>query len=117
VTASHSNIPWRVRITAPRRGGWRAWLPVCGRFEDNPARQQGETVTSARIESETRRGRDHVSVTVAIAVTADDPAEAVEAVWWAFRLAAADDPAGWDLVRATAEVRPGVARPDNLSQY
>jgi hypothetical protein len=107
VTISHSsNIPWRVRITVPRRGGRRAWLPVCARFEQNLARQEGEAITSAKIESETRRGRDHVSVTIAITITADDPAQALDTAWWAFRLAAADDPAGWDLTAATAEIMP-----------
>lgn len=105
MTTSHSNIPWHVRITVPRRGGWRAWLPACARFEEALTRQEGGAVGTARIESETRRGRDHMSVTVAITLTADDPAQALEIAWWAFRLAAAD-PSGWDLTRATAEIRP-----------
>jgi hypothetical protein len=107
MTGGNDTALFSVRLTVPRRGGWRAWLPVCGRFEQNLARLEGGAVTGAAIESEARRGRDHVSVTVAVAVTADDIAEALEAAWWAFRLAAADDPAGWDLVRATAEVQPG----------
>ena len=58
-----------------------------------------------RIESETRRGRDCVRVTIALTVDAPDGAWALAAAWSAFFLAATDDVAGWDMASATAEVR------------
>ena len=46
-------------------------------------------------------------VTVALTVAAPDVAEALDQAWRAFRKAAGDDPAGWDMASVTAEVRPG----------
>ena len=37
---------------------------------------------------------------------ASEVARALTAAWWAFRKAASDDTAGWEMARATAEVRP-----------
>lgn len=39
-------------------------------------------------------------------VAADDVAAALAAAWQAFMQAARDDPRGWDLASATAEVQP-----------
>jgi hypothetical protein len=39
-------------------------------------------------------------------VTAADVAAALATAWQAFRQAASGDPAGWDVMSATAEVRP-----------
>ena len=58
------------------------------------------------IESETRRGRDYVRVTITAAAVAADVAAALTAVWDAFRQAAGDDAAGWDMAAASAEIRP-----------
>ena len=46
-------------------------------------------------------------VTVAITVAASTVAEALTASWWVFRKAGSDDPAGWDMASAAADVRPG----------
>ena len=79
----------------PRSGGWRQWVPGSGTFErhlaGNPA------VIAARIDSQTRRGRDYVRVTAAIDVAAPDVAGALTTAWQAFREAVGDDAAGWDL--------------------
>ena len=56
--------------------------------------------------AETRRGRDHVRVTVAMTIASADVARALAEAWQAFRDAARDDPRGWDLASAAAEVRP-----------
>jgi hypothetical protein len=42
-------------------------------------------------------------------VVADDVAEALDLAVWAFREAAADDLAGWDMSAALAEVQPADA--------
>ena len=48
-------------------------------------------------------------MTIALTVDAPDVAWALTAAWPAFVKAASDDPAGWDLASATAEVRTGIA--------
>jgi hypothetical protein len=97
-----------VRLSLPRSGGWRAWGQASGRFERHLAEQESAAVTDAHIESETRRGRDYVRVTISVAVRAPDVAQALAAAWWVFRKAASDDAAGWDMAAATAEVQPEV---------
>lgn len=93
-------------ISVPRSGGWRAWGSARGHFERRLAAQESPTVTGARIESETRRGRDYVRITISVVVSAPDVAQALAAAWWVFRKAASDDAAGWDMAAATAEVQP-----------
>jgi hypothetical protein len=95
-----------VRLSVPRVGGWRAWGAVPGGFERGLARQHSRAVTEVHIVSETRRGRDYVRVIIASTVDAPDVARALSAAWRAFQRAASDDPAGWDMASATAEVRP-----------
>jgi len=90
---------YRVRITVPRRGGWRD-------FEQRLATPESPAVISPELESETRRGRDYVRVTITAAVDAADVAEALTAVWDAFRQASGDDAVGWDMAAASAEIRP-----------
>ncbi len=102
---------YSVRLSVSRRGGWRQWGPVSGGFEKRLAAQESPTVTGPRIESETRRGRDFVRVTIAVTVTAPNVAEALTAAWWAFRKAASDDSPGWDLAGAAAEIRPATGLP------
>jgi hypothetical protein len=97
---------YTVRLSVPRIGGWRAWRAVSGEFERRLAGQASRAVTSARLESESRRGRDYVRVTVLVTVEAADVAQAMAAVWRAFRKAAGDDIAGWDMPAAAAEIRP-----------
>jgi hypothetical protein len=94
-----------VLLTVPRTGGLRAWGKVSGDFERRLAEHQSQAVTGAHIESETRRGRDQLRLTLAVTVTAPDVAQALAAAWWVFRKAASHD-AGWDMAAATAEVRP-----------
>jgi hypothetical protein len=97
---------YRVRLTVPRATGWNEWASVRGYFEDRLAEQAGPVVTAPHIVSERRRGRDYVTVIMSMTVTAPDVAEALTAGWDAFRQAAGDDEAGWDMAGATAEVRP-----------
>jgi hypothetical protein len=56
--------------------------------------------------SEPFRGRDNLWITIAMTVTAADPAEALTVAWLVFRTAAGDDVAGWDVAGASAEVSP-----------
>jgi len=98
-----------VRLTVPRRGGWRAWGAVRGTFEHRLAGQESDVVLAPRIDRELRRGRDYVRVVIIATVVADDVAEALDLAWWAFREAAGDDPAGWDMAAASAEVQPADA--------
>ena len=97
---------YRVRITMPRLGGRRAWEATRGDFEQRLITAESPAVISAEIESETRRGRDYVRVSIMVAVDAADVAEALTAAWDAFRQAAGDDHAGWDMAAASAEIRP-----------
>jgi hypothetical protein len=46
---------------------------------------------------------------VVATVVADDVAESLDLAWWAFREAAGDDLAGWDMAAASAEVQPADA--------
>ena len=67
--------------------------------------QEGPALAAAEIESEIRRGRDYVRVTITAAVNAD-AAQAFTAAWDAFLEAAGDDAAGWEMAAASAEIRP-----------
>jgi hypothetical protein len=60
---------YTVRLTVPRRGGWRAWGLVRADFEHALAAPADPASTSAEIASELRRGADYVRVTVVIALT------------------------------------------------
>jgi hypothetical protein len=94
-----------VRLSVPRAGGWRAWGPVRDEFSRQLAEQESAAI-ALHVDSEIRRGRDYVRRVILATVNADDVAEALDLAWWAFRKAAGEDPAGWDLARAVAEVRP-----------
>jgi hypothetical protein len=47
-------------------------------------------------------------VVIVARVEAADVADALDLAWQAFRNAAGDDAAGWEMASATAEVRPGI---------
>jgi hypothetical protein len=100
---------WTVRLSVARRGGWRAWLAVNADFEHDLAGQESDAIVAPHIEAESRRGRDYVRVTIEMTVIAPDIAQALTAVWWAFRKAVGNDTEGWDMASATAEARPGGA--------
>jgi hypothetical protein len=95
-----------VRLTVPRRGGWRAWGPVRADFERGLADQLDPAIASAEIGSELRRGADYVRVTVALTVLITDVADALAIAWDAFTNAAGDDLGGWEVAAAAAEVQP-----------
>ena len=99
---------YQVRLSVPRRGGWRAWGAARGTFERRLAEQESAAV-AVRVDYEVRRGRDYVRVVVAVTVEAADVAEALDLAWRSFLKAAGDDVEGWDIAGATAEVRPGSA--------
>ena len=99
------NARYRVRLSVPRAGGWRAW----GTIRDELGRQLAEQESAAaalHMDSEIRRGRDYVRVVIVATVDAADVAEALDLTWWTFRKAAGEDLAGWALAAAEAEVRP-----------
>lgn len=108
-TAARGITRYRVQLTVPRRGGWRAWGPVRAGFERALADPPDPAIASAEIASEHRRGADYVRLTVAMTVGARDVADALAIAWDAFIGAAADDLTGWDITAAAAEVRPGPA--------
>lgn len=95
-----------MRLTVPRRGGWRAWGVVRADFEHALAAPADPANTSAEIASELRRGADYVRVTIAITVLSTDVADALAIAWDAFRSAARDDLTGWQVAAAGAEVQP-----------
>ena len=115
MATTRSRRRWAVRLSITRRGGWHAWGPVSGDFERSLAAQAGAAVIQPRVDGETRRGRDHVRITVAMTIAAADIAGALAEAWQAFRDASSDDPRGWDLASAAAEVRPEDASPDRQS--
>jgi hypothetical protein len=95
-----------VRLTVPRRGGWRAWGAVRADFERALADPVDPAIATAEIASELRRGADYVRVTIALTVLSADVAGALAIAWDAFRGAARDDLAGWEVAAAAAEVTP-----------
>ena len=97
---------YRVRVSVPRLGGWREWAASRSDFEQRLAELESPAVAAAEIESETRRGSDYVRVTITAAVDAADVAAALTVAWGAFRQAAGDDAAGWDMTASSAEIRP-----------
>jgi hypothetical protein len=103
---TRSRKRWAVRLSITRRGGWYAWEPISGDFERSLAAQAGHAVIQPRVDAETRRGRDHVGITMATIIASADVVGALAEAWQAFREAARDDPRGWDLASAEAEVRP-----------
>jgi hypothetical protein len=97
---------WAVRLSIARRSGWTAWLAVNGDFDRDLAGQESDSVLTPHVEAKSRRGRDHVRVTIVMTVIAPDVAQALTAAWWTFRKAVGNDTEGWDMAGATAEVRP-----------
>jgi hypothetical protein len=97
-----------VRLGVARTGGWRTWGAVSGAFERGLAAQASTSVIAPHVESESRRGRDYVRVTLSMTIIAADVAEALATAWWVFRKAASDAE-GWDMTSVTAELRPGGA--------
>ena len=95
-----------MRLTVPRRGGWRDWGTVRADLERALADPADPAIASAEIASELRRGADHVRVTIALTVVTTDVADALAIGWDAFHSAARDDLAGWEVTAATAEVQP-----------
>ena len=82
------------------------WGTVRAEFERALADPADPAITAAGIASEYRRGADYVRVTVALAVTAADVADALAIAREGFRGAAGDDLASWEVTAAAAEVQP-----------
>jgi hypothetical protein len=104
-TASRETIRYSVRLTVPRRGGWRAWGTVRAGFDHALVDPADPAIIVAGIASEHRRRADYIRVTVALAVAA---ADGLTIAWDAFTDAAGDDPTGWEVTAAAAEVQPGL---------
>jgi hypothetical protein len=105
-TASRWKTRYAVRLTVPRRGGWRAWGAVRADFERALADPGDPAIAAAEIASELRRGADYVRVSLAFTVVTGDVAGALAIAWDALRSAARDDPAGWEVAAAAAQVQP-----------
>jgi hypothetical protein len=97
---------WTVRLSIARSGGWRSWLTVSGDFERGLEALTSKTVIMPHVDAETRRGCDHVRVTLAMTIVAGDVAEALDSAWRAFRQASQGDVRDWDMTSASAEVVP-----------
>ena len=95
-TASRWKTRYAVRLTVPRRGGWRAWGTVRADFERALADLADPAIAAAELASELRRGAEYVRVAVVLSVAAADVADALTIAWDAFRDTAADDLPGWD---------------------
>ena len=100
-----------MQLIVPRRGGWRAWGAVRADFERALADPADPAIATAEIASELRRGADYVRVTLALTILATDVADALAIGWDAFRSAARDDLAGWEVTAASAEVTPAAVNP------
>ena len=96
---------YRVRLSVPGAGGWRAWGTIRNEFGRQLAGQESAAI-APHVDSEIRRGRDYVRIVILATVDAADVAEALDLTWWTFRKAAGEDLAGWALTDAEAEVRP-----------
>jgi hypothetical protein len=110
-TAARWKTRYSVRLTVPRRDGWRAWAAVRGDFERALSEAGDPAIATAEIASERRRGADYVRVTVVLTVTALDVSDALAIGWDAFTGAAGDSLAGWETSSAAAEVQPGPPLP------
>ena len=110
-TAARWKTRYSVRLTVPRRDGWRAWGAVRGGFERALSDAGDPAIATAEIASEHRRGADYVRVTVVLTVTALDVSDALAIGWDAFTSAAGDGLAGWEISGAAAEVQPGPPLP------
>ena len=97
---------WTVSLSIARGGGWRSWLVVSGDFERRLEALASKTVIMPHLDAETRRGRDHVRVTLAMTIVAGDLSEAVDSAWQAFQHASNGDVQDWDVTSASAEVLP-----------
>ena len=105
-TASRGKTRYAVRLTVPRRGGWRAWGAVRADFERALADAVDPAIVSAEIASELRRGVDYVRVSVVVIVDTTDVADALTIAWDAFCSAVGDDVSGWEVAAAAAQVQP-----------
>jgi len=105
-TAGRWKTRYSVRLTVPRRGGWRAWGTVRADFERILVDLADRAITAAELASELRRGAGYVRVAVVLSVAAADVADALTIAWDAFRDAAADDLTGWEITAASAEIQP-----------
>ena len=103
------SLLFSVTLSVPRQSGWRAWGAVSGAFGRRLAGQESPPVIAPQIDREIRKGRDYVRVVIVVTVEAGDLAVALDLAWRAFRMAAGDDLAGWDLGQASADVRPGAS--------
>ena len=95
-----------MRLTVPRRGGWRAGGTVRADFERALVDPVGPAIVSAEIASELRRGVGYVWVAVALSVAATDVAGALAIAWDAFLSVAGDDLTGWESAGAVAQIQP-----------
>jgi hypothetical protein len=93
--ASRSKTRYAVRLTVPRRGGWRAGGAVRADFERALAGAVDPAIASAEIASELRRGIDYVRVSVAVTVVTTDVADALAIAWDAFRSTAREGRYGY----------------------
>ena len=84
-TAARFNRRYMVRLTVPRRGGWRAWGAIRVDFERALADPADPAIVSAEIASELRRGADYVRVALALTVAATDVAGTLAIAWDTFR--------------------------------
>jgi hypothetical protein len=105
-TATRWKTRYSVRLTVPRRDGWRAWGTVRADFESALADLAGRAIAAAEIASEHRRGPDYVRVTVVLVIAAANVADALTIAWEAFTSAAGNDLTGWEIPAAAAEVQP-----------
>lgn len=103
--ASRWKTRYAVRLTVPRRGGWRAWGAVRADFERALTDPVDLAIASAEIASELRRGADYVRVTIALSVADTDVADALAIAWDAFCSAARDDLTGWEVAAKTCVPR------------
>jgi hypothetical protein len=104
-TVSRFKTRYAVRLTVPRRGGWRAWGAVRARTSSTAlADLAGAAIAAAEIVCEVRRGAGYVRVAVAVSVAAAGAGGALAIAWGAFCDAAGDDLVGWEVTAASAEV-------------
>jgi hypothetical protein len=94
MATTRSRRRWSVRLSITRRCGWYGWGTISSAFERSLAAQAGGAVIEPRVDGETRRGRDHVRVTMAMTIASADVAGALAEACQAFREAARDYPRG-----------------------
>ena len=99
---------YNVRVEMPHISGTNEWSAAVKALQQGLAEHASLLVTERRIEFMTRQRQDYVRISAT--VEAAHIAEAAVIMWAVLQQAMGEDAAGWDVVAASAEIRPARTR-------